>query len=97
MWPISIAAATALYDKERRKSPRQIVGEEAELFIPIEDMKIPCVVVNMSAGGAKIACDTIPPTGTTVVLLFKGMSIRAVTAWHCEEELGLRFTTPGDK
>lgn len=93
MWPLSTAAATALFERERRACPRQIVGEEAELFIPVEDMKLPCVVVNMSAGGAKIACDTIPPSDTPVVLLFKGKSIKAVIAWYCEEELGLRFTS----
>lgn len=83
------------YDKERRKSPRQIINEEAGLFIPVENMKLPCVVVNMSATGAKITCDAIPPSGTEVVLFLKGgLSIEAVTTRYGEGELGLRFTSP---
>ncbi|HWY60291.1 MAG TPA: PilZ domain-containing protein [Rhizomicrobium sp.] len=98
MWPISNAAAVAIYANERRKFPRRISGEEAELFIPVEDMRIPCVVANISAGGAKITCDAIPPIGTTVILFLKGRAGReAVTTRYGEGELGLRFTTPGDK
>ena len=83
------------YDKERRESPRQIINEEAGLFIPVENMKLPCVVVNMSATGAKITCDAIPPSGTEVVLFLKGgLSIEAVTTRYGEGELGLRFTSP---
>ena len=92
MWPISTAAAIALHQQERRECPRETVGEDAELFIPIEDMTIPCVVANLSAGGAKIECDVVPPNGTNVVLNFQGRSFTAVLVWNGEDEFGLRFT-----
>lgn len=83
------------YDKERRESPRRIINEEARLFIPIENMDLPCAVVNISATGAKITCDAIPPSGTEVVLFLRGgLSIKAVTTRYGEGELGLRFTSP---
>jgi hypothetical protein len=94
MWPISNAVATAIFERERRASPRRIVGEAGELYIPMEDMRLACTVVNMSVGGAKIACDIIPSAGAKVILLFKGRSINAAVAWYCDEELGLKFTAP---
>ena len=94
MWPLSTEAATALFERERREFSRQIVGEEGELFIPVEDMAIPCVVENISAGGAKISCDIVPPTGTALVLRFKGNAIAATLAWYNEDACGLSFTAP---
>src|SRR5579872_2259730 len=91
MWPISTEAALALHRKERRESPRERVGEEAELSIPVEGMTIPCIVANLSAGGAKIECDVVPPSGTKVVLHFQGRSIPAVLAWNGDDEFGLSF------
>ncbi len=86
---------SAPYGKERRDSLRQIINEGAELFIPDEDMRLPCVVVNMSATGAKVTCDAIPPPGTSVVLFFKGgISIDGVTTRYGEGELGLKFIIP---
>ena len=92
MWPLSNAVAAAVFERERRASPRQTVGEKGELYIPMEDMRLACTVANMSAGGAKIACDIIPSSGTKVILLFKGRSIDAEVAWYQDEELGLKFT-----
>ena len=95
MWPASILSAIQCFDEERRDSPRQVINEVAELLIPIEEMKLPCVVVNISASGAKITCDAIPPSGTKVVVIFKGgFSIQAVTTRYEQGELGLTFNAP---
>lgn len=97
MWSESITSANNLVKNERREYPRKVIGEEAELFIPTLDMKLPCVVVNISASGAKITCNAIPPSGEEVVLIIKGgLSLRAVTTRYGEGELGLRFTVPED-
>lgn len=96
MWPISTAAAVALHNQERRESPRERIGEDAELYIPVEDMTIPCVVANLSAGGAKIECDVVPPNGTNVVLYFKGRSFAAALVWNGDDEFGLCFADSAD-
>lgn len=94
MWSVFNTVADAAYENERREFPRQTIDEEGELFIPVEDMKLPCVVVNISATGAKVTCDAIPPSGTEVVLFFRGgLSIEAVTTRYGDGELGLRFTS----
>jgi hypothetical protein len=98
MWSMSLSSTVALSGRERRAFRRQIIEEEAELFIPMEDMRLPCIVVNISPGGAKISCDAIPPPGSKVILFFKGgMSVEAVTTRYEQGALGLRFTNPGDK
>jgi hypothetical protein len=98
MWPMSVPSAIAHLYRERRAFRRQIIEEEAELFIPMEDMRLPCIVVNMSSGGAKVSCDAIPPPGSNVILFFKGgMSVEAVTTRYEQGALGLKFTTGGDK
>jgi hypothetical protein len=89
------ASDKATSDKERREFPRRIVNEEAEFLIVEEDMRLPCVVVNISASGAKIACDAIPPSGSKVILFLKGETgIEAITARYEEKALGLKFVKP---
>jgi PilZ domain len=92
---LSMSSNPTHLGKERREFPRQVVNENAEFLIPAENMRLPCVVANISAAGAKIVCDAIPPENTKVILFFKGgLSIEAVTTWYTEGTLGLRFTTP---
>ncbi len=81
--------------KERRGSSRKPMNEAAELFIPDEGWTLPCLVMDMSATGAKVKCDAIPPSGTPVVLIFEsGISIDAVTTRFGGGELALKFLTP---
>jgi len=85
----------APFYEERRAFPRQVINEEAEFLIVEDDMRLPCVIVNISASGAKIACDAIPPTGSKVILFFQGgLSLEAVTTRYEDKALGLKFTTP---
>ncbi len=79
--------------KERRAHPRRILDEHGELIIPAEDMTLPCRVVNISAGGAKVTCDAIPPSGSQVILVMgNGDRYACITTRYGEGELGLKFT-----
>jgi hypothetical protein len=81
--------------QERRAHPRRIIDEHGELTIVPENMILPCLVVNISAGGAKIMCDAIPPSGSEVILvLSSGQRFEGVTTRYGEGELGVRFTKP---
>ena len=92
MFPLSAEAAAALFRQDRRRAPRTYVGEAAELFIPVENMVLPCLLVNISSGGAQVVCDAIPPKGTDVELLLNtGRRIPATTAWISDGALGLQF------
>ena len=95
MLSLSAEAAAALFRQDRRRAPRTYVGEAAELSIPVENMVLPCLLVNISSGGAKVVCDAIPPKGTAVELVLStGRRIPAITAWISDGALGLKFTTP---
>jgi len=80
---------------ERRAHKRRIVDQRGQLVIPSENLTLPCSIVNISEGGAKIVCDAIPTTGTKVILIFgNGNCSEAVTARYAEGELGLQFVAP---
>jgi len=79
---------------DRRAHKRRIVDERGQLVIPSENCTLPCAIVNLSAGGAKIVCDAIPITGTKVILIFgNGNCLEAVTTRYSDGELGLQFAT----
>ena len=81
--------------QERRAHPRRIIGEQGELTIAAENMTLPCCVVNISAGGAKVTCDAIPPSGSEIILvLSSGRRFEGVTTRYGDGELGLKFTMP---
>ena len=95
--PTSTPPSDAPFGKERREFPRQVIAEEAEFLIIEDDVRLPCVVVNISASGAKITCDAIPPSGSKIILFFKsGESREAVTARYEQGALGLKFTVLKD-
>jgi hypothetical protein len=78
--------------EDRRAHPRRVVDQEAQFVIPGENMAIPCRVVNISAGGAKITCDAIPESGSKVLLILTtGECFEGVTARYGEGELALKF------
>ena len=81
--------------QERRAHPRRVIDEHGELTISAENMTLPCCVVNISAGGAKVMCDAIPPSGSKIILaLSSGKRFEGVTTRYGEGELGLKFTAP---
>ena len=80
---------------DRRAHKRRVINERGQLVIPSENLTLPCRVVNISAGGAKVVCDAIPATGTKVILIFaNGNCSEAVTARLVDGELGLQFIAP---
>jgi len=92
--PTSTPPSDEPFGNERREFPRRVIAEDAEFLITEDDMRLPCVVVNISASGAKIACDAIPPSGSKIILFFKsGESREAVTTRYEQGALGLKFTT----
>jgi len=77
---------------DRRAHKRRVIDERGQLAIPSENVTLPCSIVNISAGGAKVVCDAIPTSGTKVVLIFgNGNCFEAVTTRYVEGELGLQF------
>ena len=82
---------------DRRAHKRRVIDERGQLAIPSENLTLPCAVVNISDGGAKVVCDAIPATGTRVVLIFgNGNCFEAVTARYTDGELGLKFVNTAE-
>jgi hypothetical protein len=83
---------------ERRAHKRRPIDERGQLVIPSEHLTLPCVIANMSDGGAKVVCDAIPVTGTRVILVFSnGSCFEAETARFSEGELGLKFVAAPER
>ena len=82
---------------DRRAHKRRNVDERGQLAIPSENLVLPCSVVNISQGGAKVVCDAIPLAGTRVILIFgDGNGHEAVTTRYADGELGLQFVVPAE-
>ena len=60
--------ADAKAGAERRRFRRVKVDLPGRLFIPSVSLEARCTVLDLSPGGAAIACETIPDAGTTLVL-----------------------------
>lgn len=77
---------------DRRRFRRVDVDLPGKLFIPATSQEFPCTVVDLSPGGANVACETAFPADTPVVLYassfgrFEGQVVR------CEDgQFGIRF------
>jgi len=53
---------------ERRRFRRVQVDLPGRLFIPADNHEARCTVLDLSPGGAAIACETVPESGTNVIL-----------------------------
>lgn len=58
--------------QERRKYLRVRVDLKGRLFVPGEDREAPCVVTDMSPGGAQVTCEILPQPQADVVLYIDG-------------------------
>lgn len=68
------------------------------MFVPTEDMTLDCQIVNLSAGGARIQCEALPPRNVRVVLYIDGFGrFEGVTTRYVRDELGLRFVCSEEK
>jgi hypothetical protein len=64
--------AAAKSGAERRRFRRVPVNLPGRLFIPADSSEAHCTVLDLSPGGAAIACDLIPDHGTQLVLYVDG-------------------------
>jgi hypothetical protein len=53
---------------ERRRFRRIQLDLPGRLFIPADSREARCTILDMSPGGAAVTCETVPDTGTPVVL-----------------------------
>src|ERR1700759_2691941 len=58
--------------ENRRKHERSAVKLDGHLFVPAEESEQPCQIVDLSAGGARVICEDVPPCATYVILYFDG-------------------------
>src|SRR5476649_2454714 len=59
-------------EAERRRFRRVKVDLPGRLFIPSDSREARCTIADLSPGGAAILCDTVPDSGTPVVLYVDG-------------------------
>jgi hypothetical protein len=77
---------------EARLYPRYAITLTGSIFLPVEDVALPCRVLNLSGGGAGIRCEEPPPLNAFVVLYIDGFGrFEGVTTRYELGELGMRF------
>jgi hypothetical protein len=78
--------------QSRRAHPRTLLSLPAQLYLPAEQTAQSCVVTDLSAGGACLTCEDVPPLSAFVILHIQGFGrFEAVTAHFREGVLGVRF------
>jgi hypothetical protein len=80
--------------EDRRAFPRVPVAMPA--FLQANGDRHAVHVLDLSAGGAKLRCSAILPTGTAVVLDCGTLGRSAVVRWQTGGELGLCFDSELD-
>jgi hypothetical protein len=87
--PPSVAFLTK---DNRRQHERMAAALDGRLFVPAEESEQPCQVVDLSAGGAQVTCEDVPPCTTFVILYVNGFGrFPAVTTRYRDGAIGLRF------
>lgn len=82
----------ALPMREKRRHERWTVSLEGRLFVPAEESEQPCEIVDLSAGGACVVCEEVPPCATYVILYVNGFGrFPAVTTRYSDGAIGMRF------
>src|SRR6202012_5094408 len=78
--------------ENRREHERSTVMLDGQLFVPAEESEQPCKIVDLSAGGARVVCEDVPPCTTYVILYVNGFGpFPAVTTRYHDGAIGLRF------
>src|ERR671912_2205798 len=75
--------------EDRRASPRVPVAMPA--FLQANGDRHPVHLLDLSAGGAKLNCPAVLPTGTAVILDCGTLGRSAVVRWQAGAVLGLCF------
>lgn len=78
--------------ENRRQHERSAVALDGQLFVPAEESEQSCQVVDLSAGGARVVCEDVPPPATYVILYVNGFGrFPAVTTRYSDGAIGMRF------
>ena len=80
--------------EDRRASPRVPVAMPA--FLQANGDRHPVHLLDLSAGGAKLNCPAVLPTGTAVILDCGTLGRSAVVRWQAGAVLGLCFDSELD-
>ncbi|HEX4160008.1 MAG TPA: PilZ domain-containing protein [Rhizomicrobium sp.] len=65
-------AAIAKAIAERRRHERVQVELNGRLFLPGDGREAPCQIIEMSAEGAQVICETVPEAGASAILYIEG-------------------------
>ena len=91
--PVSVKAGA-----ERRRFRRVPVNLPGRLFIPADNHEARCTVLDLSPGGAAIACDTVPESGTPVILYVDNFGrFEGTVARRGAESFGVAFACTSSK
>jgi hypothetical protein len=80
--------------EDRRACPRVPVAMPA--FLQANGDRHPVHLLDLSAGGAKLNCPAVLPTGTAVILDCGTLRRSAVVRWQADAVLGLCFDSELD-
>ena len=79
---------------DRRRYRRVPINMPGKLFVPSTSQEFACSVVDLSPGGASVACEMMLPIDTPVVLYANTFGrFEGVVARHDGPRLGLRFAS----
>lgn len=77
---------------ERRRYKRVPVALSGRLFVPAESREAHCKIADMSPGGARIACEIVPPQGAHVVVYIDGFGrFEGIVTRPVEGAFGIQF------
>ena len=83
---------------ERRKYERIKLFLPGQLFNPINEQSAACKVLNLSAGGAAVQCETRFPAGVSLVLYIENFGrFEGTTIVHKSGQLALEFAIGENK
>ncbi|MBV9062398.1 MAG: PilZ domain-containing protein [Alphaproteobacteria bacterium] len=93
-------ALVAKAAEERRRYRRVRVNFKGRLFVPGEEREAGCTIVDMSPGGAQVACEIVPEAQSSIVLYidgfgrFEGVVARSGKPEGTESSFAVRFNCP---
>jgi len=78
--------------QNRREWPRYHAERRFSLAAHIDGRLVPCTVVDISLGGAKLVFDSAVAAGETIVLTQPdGQAVSCTCVWQDSQEVGIEF------
>ncbi len=85
----SLAKTAAL---NRREWPRYTAEKDFSLAASIDGRVVPCTIVDVSLGGAKLRFDEDAPDGTAIALSHPDSTpVNCIQVWRRHREVGIEF------